>query len=92
MVFILGHGPHRLAPPGFLDGKMEPGHHHNRQNKDEEMKPGEIDPAKADGRFFKIGGQSFLGERLGPGTPDDHGQVLQENRHSNGGDQRGQTG
>ena len=30
-------------------------------------------------------------EGLGPGTPDNHGQVLKENRHADGRDQRGQT-
>ncbi len=33
-----------------------------------------------------------MGEWLGTGTPDDHGKVLKEDRHSDGRNQRGQTG
>ena len=32
-----------------------------------------------------------MGEGLGSGTPDDHSQILKENRHSDGSDQGGQT-
>jgi len=33
-----------------------------------------------------------MGKGLLPGTPDDHGQVLKEDRHAYGRDQRGKTG
>ena len=55
------------------------------------MEPGEVNPAKCDRSLLEIFRQGPVGEGFWPGTPDDHGQILQKDGHADGRDQCGQA-
>ena len=80
-----------LSEPGLLDEQVQPDHHHNGDRENEDVEPGEAEVGEVPG-LFKARGKGFHGKRLGPGPPDEHGQVLQEDGHADGRDQTGQPG
>ena len=89
---VLGQGPHGRAHPGLGDDAIEADHEQDGHGVDGQLHPGDGHRGEGQGRPVEKGRQNLLRKRQRPAAPDDHGQVLQEDRHADGGDERGEPG